>query len=57
LVLVVLALALPVSASAHGTYLDSAYNTEKNIERKFARVTGAICKPLPAWARARYGPK
>jgi hypothetical protein len=55
LALVVLALALPAAAVAHGGYIDSAYNTEKNIERKFPRVAAALCKPLPPWARAKYG--
>jgi hypothetical protein len=55
LVVLVLALAMPTTAVAHGNYVDSAYNTEKNIERKFPRVRAALCKPLPPWARARYG--
>ena len=54
LILAALALMVPAVASAHGEYVDSAYNTEKNIERKFPRVTAALCKPLPAWARTQY---
>jgi hypothetical protein len=50
-----LALAITAGASAHGLYMDTAYNTEKNIERKFPRVSQALCKPLPAWARRQYG--
>jgi len=50
-----IAVALPTLASAHGRYQDSAYKTEKNIERKFPRVSAAVCGPLPQWARAQYG--
>lgn len=48
------ALTLTASASAHGVYNDSAYNTESNIKRKFPRVGAVLCKPVPAWARSQY---
>lgn len=55
LVAVLIALALPASASAHGVWFYKAISAERNIVAKYPAVSAAHCSPLPTWARARYG--
>ena len=49
------AMLTPASASAHGTWYYTRAQVEQGIEEKYPAVSAALCKPVPEWARGRYG--